>query len=67
MRYADITAYLEKLLAYYKQPGCGLIYPTHVDAATAAEKQRNKRNLAAKQRRAEIKARRTMRDTRNAD
>ena len=65
MKYEDIVAYLEKLLAYYKLQGCGLIYPTHVDKETAANKAREKRNLAAKERRALIKARKAMRDHRN--
>lgn len=66
MKYPDIIAYLKALLAYYDKPGCGFIYPTHVDAATAAENSRVKRNLAAQTRRAQIKARKAIRDQRDA-
>ncbi|BAN92338.1 endonuclease VII [Ralstonia phage RSB3] len=66
MSYPAIIEYLRKLLAYYDRPGCGLIYPTHVDAATAKRKAMDKRNLAAKQRRAQQKAARSMRDQREA-
>lgn len=64
MKYPAIIAALEKLLAYYKRPGTGLIYPTFVDAATQARKSADKRNLAAKTRRANIKAARVLRDQR---
>lgn len=64
MKYPAIIAALERLLAYYKRPGTGLIYPTHVDAATAARKSADKRNLAARTRRATIKAQRALRDQR---
>lgn len=66
MQYPAIIEWLKKLLAYYEQPGCGMIYPTFVDAATAANKARTKRNVAAKDRRAAVKAAKLMRDTRNA-
>ena len=64
MKYPAIIASLERLLAYYKRPGTGLIYPTFVDAATQARKSADKRNLAAKTRRATIKAQRALRDQR---
>ncbi|CAI3971390.1 endonuclease VII [Variovorax phage VAC_51] len=64
MKYPAIIAALEKLLDYYKRPGTGMIYPTHVDAATAARKAADKRNLAARTRRATIKAQRALRDQR---
>lgn len=64
MKYPAIIAALEKLLDYYKRPGTGMIYPTHVDAATAARKSADKRNLAARTRRATIKAQRALRDQR---
>lgn len=63
--YPAIIDWLCKLLVYYTKPGCGMIYPTHVDAATAKEKSRVKKNVAAKERRAAIKARKLIRDTRN--
>lgn len=66
MSYPAIIDYLRKLLAYYDRQGCGLIYPTHVDAATAKRKAMDKRNLAAKTRRAQQKAARSMRDQREA-
>lgn len=64
MKYPDIIAALKRLLAYYERPGTGLIYPTHVDAATALRKSMDKRNLVAKQRRAQQKAARVLRDQR---
>ena len=67
MSYPAIIAWLRQLLAYYERPGTGLIYPTHVDAATAARKSADKRNLAAKTRRAQQKAARAMRDNRNPE
>lgn len=57
--------YLIKLVVYYKRPGTGLIYPTHVDAATAKRKAADKRNLAARERRAQQKAARALRDQRS--
>ena len=62
MSYPAIIDYLRRLLAYYDRPGCGLIYPTHVDAATAKRKAADKRNTAARERRAQQKAARAMRD-----
>lgn len=64
LKYPDIIAWLEQLLAYYKRPGVGLIYPSHVDAATAARKAADKRNLAARERRAKMRAVRALRDQR---
>lgn len=65
MSYSAIRAALKQLLAYYERPGTGLIYPTFVDAATAKRKSMDKRNLAAKQRRAQQKAARVLRDARS--
>lgn len=67
MSYPAIIDYLRKLLAYYERPGCGLIYPTHVDAATAKRKAADKRNLAARTRRAQQKAARALRDQRSPE
>lgn len=64
MKYSAIRSALRQLLDYYDRPGTGLIYPTHVDAATAARKSADKRNLAAKTRRAAMKAARALRDQR---
>lgn len=64
MKYPDIVAGLERLLLYYKQPGTGMMYPTHKSAEETAEIRRNKRNLQAKERRATMKARKAMRDQR---
>lgn len=61
MSYPAIIAFLRNLLAYYDRPGTGLIYPTHVDAETAKRKAADKRNLAARERRAKIKAARALR------
>jgi hypothetical protein len=65
MNQLDIENALARLWNYYKAPKTGLIYPTHVDATTAKRKAMDKRNLAAKQRRAQIKARKAMRDQRS--
>ena len=64
MKYPAIIAALRQLLAYYDRPGTGLIYPTFVDAETSKRKSLDKRNLVAKQRRAQQKAARVLRDTR---
>lgn len=65
MSYPDIINALRQLLAYYERPGTGLIYPTHVDAGTAKRKAADKRNLAARTRRAQQKAARALRDQRS--
>lgn len=67
MSYPAIITALEQLLAYYRRPGTGLIYPTHVDAATAKRKAADKRNQAARERRAKIKAARSLRDQRSPE
>lgn len=65
MKYSAIIAALKQLLAYYERPGTGMIYPTFVDAETQARKSKDKRNLAAQTRRAQIKAARAIRDQRS--
>lgn len=65
LSYPAIIGWLENLLAYYKRPGCGLIYPTHKTKTERDEKRRNDRNKAAKERRAALKARRFMRGAGN--
>lgn len=45
MQYPDIIAYTEKLLAYWKQEGAGVMYPDH---KTPEEKALAKRAKAAK-------------------
>ncbi len=45
MQYPDIIAYTEKLLAYWKQDGAGVMYPDH---KTPEEKALAKRAKAAK-------------------
>lgn len=67
MKYSAIIPALKQLLAYYERTGTGMMYPTHVDAATSALKAKNKRNLVAKERRAKIKAARTLRDQRSPE
>lgn len=61
MKQDDITAALRSLLAYYEQPKTDFIYPTHKTPEEAAEISRNKRNLAARQRRAAIAAKKKLR------
>ena len=67
MSYDAIINFMLRALVYYATGKTGLIYPTHVDAATASRKTADKRNLAAKERRAKIKAARAMRDNRNPE
>lgn len=59
-----ILEFAAKLVVYWHTAGCGLIYPTHVDAETSKRKAMDKRNVAAKERRASIKARKLVRDNR---
>lgn len=55
-KYADIVAYLEHLVVYLKSPSRPVIYPMH---KTPGEKE-DARKVAAKNRRAEIKAKREL-------
>lgn len=48
MSYSAIIPWLEKMLEYYKQPGTGLMYHTHL----TPEEKRLKRNAAARKARA---------------
>lgn len=66
MQYKDIVPFVEKLVAYWRKPGCGVIYPTHKSAEESANIKRNKRNQQAKERRAAQKAQRVLRDRKEA-
>jgi hypothetical protein len=57
MDYANIIPYLQKILDYYKQPGCGVMYALH----KTADEKADARNLKARQRRAEVKAKLALR------
>ncbi|APU03171.1 endonuclease VII [Ralstonia phage phiAp1] len=57
MKYPAIRRVLARLLEYYALPGTGYMYPTHVSAEDKAEKRRVGRNLAARQARANKRAR----------
>lgn len=61
MKYSDILPYLEKLVAYLKRPGCGVIYPMH----KTADDKREARNAAARLKRAQAKAAQALRSKRN--
>lgn len=55
--YADVIAYLERVVQYLKQPGAGIIYPMH----KTVDEKKDARNLAAKKKRAEAKAKLALR------
>lgn len=57
MSYDKIVPYLERVVAYLKQPGQGMLYPMH----KTAEDKREERNKQARERRALVKAKLTMR------
>lgn len=65
MKYPDIISFLRNLLAYYDKPGCGMTYPGHKSAEETATLRKNKTNIAARERRAKIKAAKAMRDQRD--
>lgn len=58
--YSKIIPYLERLVAYLKQPGTGFMYPMH----KSPEEQKDARNAKARQRRAEAKAKVALRSRR---
>lgn len=60
MRYEDIVPFLERLVAYLKQPPQNMIYPTF----KTADELRLARNVKERTRRAERKARETVRRSR---
>ncbi|ANT45328.1 putative DNA endonuclease VII [Pectobacterium phage PP16] len=60
MRYEDIVPFLERLVAYLKQPPQDMIYPTF----KTADELRMARNVKERTRRAERKARETVRRSR---
>lgn len=60
MAYAEIVPWLERLVAYLKQPQQEVIYPTH----KTADELRIQRNAKERVRRAERKARATVRNRR---
>ncbi len=60
MRYEDIVPFLERLVAYLKQPPQDMIYPTF----KTADELRMARNAKERVRRAERKARETVRRSR---
>lgn len=60
MDYAVLVPWLERLITYYKQPGCGLIYHTHL----TEDEKRLKRNATARKARATRSARTVVRKTR---
>ncbi len=53
--YAAIIPVMERLLAYLKQGGCGIIYPDHKTAEQRDEQRRVKANQAAAMRRARLR------------
>lgn len=60
MRYEDIVPFLERLVAYLKQPAQEMLYPTF----KTADELRIQRNAKERVRRAERKARATVRNRR---
>lgn len=54
-KYVDIIPYVERLLAYWKQQGCGIIYPDHKTPEERDEQRRLKANRAAAARRARLR------------
>lgn len=62
MKYEDIVPFLERVIAYYKQPGLGVMYPTH----KTPEEQRLARNAKARKTRAAKKARVMMKSNKEA-
>ncbi|QGF19675.1 putative DNA endonuclease VII [Pectobacterium phage MA2] len=60
MRYEDIVPFLERLVAYLRQPPQDMIYPTF----KTADELRMARNVKERTRRAERKARETVRRSR---
>lgn len=54
--YQDIIAYLESVVTYLKTPPRALIYPMH----KTVDEQRDARNRIARERRAELKAKRAL-------
>lgn len=57
MEYSAIIAFLERMLAYYKKPGLGVMYPTH----KTEDEKRLARNAKARKTRAATAARRAVR------
>lgn len=57
MDYTEIIPWLRNMLAFYEQPGTGLMYPGHKTPEEVAEARRVKRNKAAAARRAAAKVR----------
>lgn len=63
MAYGLIIPWLENMLAYLKQPGCGMIYPTHL----TDDEKRLKRNANARKARATGTAARALRKAKVAE
>lgn len=59
--YSDILPWLRRLVAYLEQPGHGVLYPSY----RTEEEKRMARNLKARKRRAEQKAKAALRPPRN--
>lgn len=62
MSQAAIIEGVVRLYNYYMQPGTGMMYPTHKSKEETENIRRNKRNLAAKERRAQLKARKLIKE-----
>jgi hypothetical protein len=60
MDYDTVLPYLKRLIAYLEQPGCGLVYHTHL----TEDEKRLKRNADARKARATRTARTVVRKTR---
>lgn len=61
MKYSAIVPWLERLLVYLKQPGCGLVYPTHktedeLKAAQLEKRRKARRAVSVASRNKEKKA-----------
>lgn len=55
--YADVIAYLERIVQYLRQPGAGMIYPMH----KTPDEKKDATNAKARARRAEAKAKLALR------
>lgn len=55
--YSKIIPYLERLIAYLKQPGTGFMYPTH----KTPDEKRDERNAKLREKRALMKAKMALR------
>jgi len=57
MSYSELIPWLERMLEYLKQPGCGVLYPDHKTVEEKAAVTKQKADRAAAVRKAKLKLR----------